>query len=159
VDPHADKTIAVLTKLDLLCKQGEEVAKSRLDRIVRKTKEPRVVVLGKLDPGRTEAQTLGSFDSTLSRYEGEIQLGCADLGGVIEMRMCEHLKRQLPALRKTVRTAPTSFANIGGDEMAGACLNLALARRLVPWNAVDGILARKYPTGLLAGLLCVECSS
>jgi hypothetical protein len=80
VDPHADKTIAVLTKLDLLCKQGEEVAKSRLDRIVRKTKEPRVVVLGKLELGKTEAQTLGSFDSTMSRYEGEIQLGCADMG-------------------------------------------------------------------------------
>jgi hypothetical protein len=105
VDPHADKTIYVLTKLDLLCKQGEEVAKSRLDKIVDETKEPRVVVLGKLELGKTEAQTLGSFDSTMSRYEGEIQLGCADLGGVIEMRMREHLGRQLPELRKAVLTA------------------------------------------------------
>ena len=105
VDPHADKTIYVLTKLDLLYKQGEEVAKSRLDKIVDETKEPRFVVLGKLDPGKTEAQTLHSFDSTLSRYEGEIQLGCADLGGVIERRMCEHLQRQLPELRKALLTA------------------------------------------------------
>ncbi len=39
VDPHADKTIYVLTKLDLLYKQGEEVAKSRLDKIIDETKE------------------------------------------------------------------------------------------------------------------------
>jgi hypothetical protein len=86
-------------------KEGEEVVKSRLDKIVDETKEPRVVVLGKLELGKTEAQTLGSFDSTMSRYEGEIQLGCADLGGVIEMRMREHLGRQLPELRKAVLTA------------------------------------------------------
>ncbi len=105
VDPHADKTIYVLTKLDLLYKLGEEVAKLRLDKIVDETKQPRVMVLGKLAPGKEEAQTLGSFDSTLSRNECEIQLGCQDLGGVIEMRMCEHLQRQLPELRKAVLTA------------------------------------------------------
>jgi hypothetical protein len=38
------------------------------------------VVLDKLDRGKTAAQALGSFDSNLSRYEGEILLGRADLG-------------------------------------------------------------------------------
>jgi hypothetical protein len=34
-----------------------------------------------------------------------IQLGCADLGNIIEKRVCELLGRQLPELREAVLTA------------------------------------------------------
>ncbi len=108
VSPHADKTIAVLTKVDLLCKQGDAVAKSRLGKIVRDTKQPKVAVLGNLAPGASaedEARSLASVSDVLAQCGGEILAGCAELGGLIEERMREHLERQLPELHMAVIAA------------------------------------------------------
>ena len=99
----------MVTKVDLLCNQGDRVAKSRVGKIVRETKQPKVASGAGQCRLRTsaedEARSLASVSDMLAQCGGEIQAGCAELGGLIEARMREHLERQLPELHMVVIAA------------------------------------------------------
>jgi hypothetical protein len=105
VKPHVEKTTTVLTKLDVLFKQGEVPTKSRIAKIVRDTDAPRVVVLGHLGPTEDEEDALKPFHNVLVEHESDLHRGCAELGRLVEERMREHLERQLPELEKAVIAA------------------------------------------------------
>ena len=127
VTPLLHKTIFVFTKLDILATMGPDIAKQRLDHIMRETDGgTRVVALGTVDRIEEGARTaeqdtgtdpdsapeLSAFDDVLRGYSTvELGRGCNKLASVVEERMKAHLLKQMPILETAVRDARQRHVN------------------------------------------------
>ena len=106
VDPLRTKTIFVITKFDLLHTQGPKNTQQRMSQIMRETDgaAARVVALGCVGEGTTEAAELAKFDDgVLGDFDPQDLLRGKDmLAAAIEDCMSEHLRRQMPKLEAAV---------------------------------------------------------
>ena len=102
--PHRHKAIVVLTMVDESFKKDDHGV-ALLRKIVDDTSAPRVVVLGKQPPGTKDEDALCPFAELLTTVDGEVERGLPALRDIVERRMYDHLRKQLPDLARVVQDA------------------------------------------------------
>lgn len=99
VEPLREKTTVVMTKIDKL---DVNDAKSRLGKIVNETMEPRVIVRADLAEDPAEMHYFQSSMDIIAQFKTDIKIGCTKLGAILEEKMKEHLRSQMPKLHDTL---------------------------------------------------------
>lgn len=104
-DSEQLRTISVLTKADLALKDGKDIFKKRLQKILADSKSSECfVVHGAAKNAEDEESELLMVSNYIEdlRLADSVKVGVKELNNYIEDRMLEHIKKKLPEMRRSL---------------------------------------------------------
>jgi len=101
-DKTQSRTISVLTKADLVVKDGKNVLKKRIEKIISDSKSSACFVIhGAAKDLASEEEELAVVSDYIAELhlDNRVMVGVKELNSYIEERMLEHIKDKLPKMR------------------------------------------------------------
>lgn len=113
-DHKQERTISVLTKADLALKDGKDLIKRRMCKILEDSKSSECfVVHGAAENLEDEQSKLSEVSNSIEDLGlgHQIKVGVNELNKYVEERMLEHIKEKLPEMRKMLKAELTCSEN------------------------------------------------